>query len=186
MKKIFLSILLASSLILGCDVTDDTPSETGTIAVYIVDYTSNEFERGGTISVEKVSSSLTQLPISSTINQPANGLKGGVSLVLTATGDQVFNGELSEEGNSAIFAPLLLSPSSFFQLDAPIDYPSQLNINEIEGPYNIPFQTVWEAIDDLSLTKVLLDGGAFFGRYLYQSSPDVSSEWKWVVIIYNP
>ncbi len=186
MKKIFLSILLASSLILGCDVTDDTPSETGTIAVYIVDYTSNEFERGGTISVEKVSSSLTQLPISSTINQPANGLKGGVSLVLTATGDQVFNGELSEEGTSAIFAPLLLSPSSFFQLDAPIDYPSQLNINEIEGPYNIPFQTVWEAIDDLSLTKVLLDGGAFFGRYLYQSSPDVSSEWKWVVIIYNP
>lgn len=186
MKKVLLSILLTSCLILGCDATDDIPSETGIIAVYIVDYTSNEFERGSTISAEKVSSSLTQLPISSTINQPANGLNGGVSLVLTATGDQVFNGELSEEGNAAIFAPLLLSPSSFFQLDTPIDYPAQLSLNEIEGPYDIPFQTVWEAIDDLSLTKILLDNGAFFGRYLYQSSPDVSSEWKWVVIIYKP
>lgn len=186
MKKILLSILLAGSLILGCNPIDDVSTETGTVAIFIVDYTSNEFQSGTSLSVEKVSSSLTQLPISTSINQPANDLKGGVSVVLSSTGDQVFNGELSEEGNSAIFAPPLLDPSNFFVLDEPIDYPAGLNLLDIEGPYDTSFEATWAAIGNLGLTKLFVDNGAFFGRYLYQSSPNVSSEWKWVIILYNP
>lgn len=186
MKKVLLSILLTGGLILGCNPIDDVPSDTGAVAVFVVDYTSNEFERGTSLIVEKVSSSLAQLPISSSINQPTNDLKGGVSLVLSSTGDQVFNGELSEEGTSVIFAPALLDSSNFFRLDEPIDYPTDLNLLDIEGPYNDSFETAWEAIDDLGLIKFFIDNGAFFGRYLYQSSPNISSEWKWIIIVYNP
>lgn len=186
MKKVLLSTLVTVSLILGCNPIDDVPSDTGAVAVFIVDYTSNEFERGTSLIVEKVSSSLTQLPISSSINQPTSDLKGGVSLVLSSTGDQVFNGEISEEGISVIFAPALLDSSNFFRLDDSIDYPTELNLLDIEGPYDDSFETTWEAIDDLGLTKVFIDNGAFFGRYLYQASPNVSSEWKWVIILYNP
>lgn len=186
MKKVFLFALISTCLFASCDATDDVPNEVGAVAMYIVDYTSNELQFGATLNVAKVSSTLTSLPVSASITQPTNDLKGAVSLVLNATGDQLFDGELSDEGTSRIFSPTLLSPDDFFMLNSPVAYPAQLAITEIEGPYDTPFQTLWEAFDDLSLTQIFLNEGALFGRYLYQPSPNVSDQWKWIVILYNP
>jgi len=186
MKKLFLSLFVSVTLLTGCDATDDVSTEVGAVAMYIIDYTSNELQFGATLNVAKVSSQVTTLPVSASLTQPTNDLNGAVSLVLNTTGDQLFDGELSEEGTSRIFAPVLLSPNDFFRLDNPVPFPNQLDVLDIEGPYNTSFETNWQAIDDLSLTQIFLDQGALFGRYLYQPSPNVSAQWKWVIILYVP
>lgn len=186
MKKILPLILLISLTILSCDATDDVNNDTGTVAVYIIDYTTGEFQSGATLSVNKAANTFTTIPVSASITQPVNDLDGSVSLALSSTGDQLFDGELSDEGTARIFAPALLSPALFFKLETPLEYPSEINTSEIEGPYDTSFETLWASFNDLSLTKVLLDQDAFFGHYLYQPSPDVSDQWKWVIMIYTP
>ncbi|MBO3700175.1 hypothetical protein [Roseivirga sp. E12] len=186
MKKVFLFTLISACLFTGCDATDDVSTEVGAVAMYIVDYSSNELQFGATLNVAKVSSTLTSLPVSASITQPTNDLNGAVSLVLNTTGDQLFDGELSEQGTSRIFTPVLLSPNDFFELESPVGYPSQLSVLDIEGPYNLSFETLWQAIDHLSLTQIFLNQGGLFGRYLYQPSPNVSEQWKWVIIMYVP
>ncbi len=186
-RATILPLLFIIALLTGCDPTDDTPSEQGTVAVFIVDYTTNELESGSTLNVAKVINAPSQLPISASITQPRNDLNGSVSLLLTSTGDQLFDGELSEEGTARIFAPnQRLAPSDFFQLETPIPFPTQINLLDIEGPYDTPFNTTWEAIDNLNLIQIFLNEEGLMGRYLYQSSPNVSSEWKWIIIQYLP
>ncbi len=186
-RLIFVSLLFIVALLTACDSNDDTPNEQGTVAVFIVDYTSNELQSGSTLNVAKVVNAPSQLPVSASITQPRNDLNGSVSLLLTSTGDQLFDGELSDEGTARIFAPnQRLAPSDFFQLETPIPFPTQLNLLDIEGPYSTPFSTTWEAIDDINLIQIFLNEGGLMGRYLYQPSPNISSEWKWIIIQYLP
>lgn len=185
MKKIFSLIAFIIISTCSCGTSEDGPQEQSSIVVYLVDFTSNEFEAGTTMNINKLDFDFSDLPVTADIEEPNGGLDGAVSINFTPTNVQLFNAELSEEGNSRIFAPSFLSPSEFFRLDDPVAFPSQLQIEDIEGPYNEPFQTVWEAIDDLAITKIFLDEEALFGRFLYKSSENVPEQWKWVIILYN-
>lgn len=185
MKRNLFLLLSLLLIISACGTSDEPEAETSTLAIFLVDYSDNSLEGAATVTVAKVPLNFTELPLTTVISEPNNGLDGSARVTFTPTGDLLFDGEISEEGNSRVFAPQFIDESNFAMLDQPLSLPNNLVIEDIEGPYNEPFQPIWEAIDEFSIVEVFLNQGGLFGRFLYQPSEAVPNEWKWVVIILN-
>lgn len=185
MKKTLLLLVLFTSFLFSCDTPEDDSPEQSSIVILLIDYTTNTFQGGASVFTPKVDFAFTELPVTTDITEPTNDLNGSVSLILSSTNEQIFNGALSDEGNADIFTPSILSPSSFFTLVDELPYPASLTVDDVDGPYQESFETTWEAIDKLNIVDVFRGDGALFGRYLYKPSEDVTENWKWLVIMYN-
>lgn len=186
MKKTLLLATLMASILFGCSFSDDesTPEESS-IVILLIDYTTNTFQAGAALFTPKVDFEFTELPITTDITEPTMDLNGSVSLTLSSTNEQIFNGALSDEGDADIFTPAFVGPGSFFTLVDELPFPTTLDIEDIDGPYQESFETTWEAIDKLNIVEVFRTEGALFGRYLYKPSEDVGENWKWVIVMYN-
>ncbi len=185
MKKTSFLITFFLVFLYGCDSLEEELQEQSSVVVYLIDYTDNKFESGITFSVAKASSDYRALPVSVNIEEPSGNTNGSVSLTYTPTNLELLHAELSENGDSQIFSPDLLTNSDFFQLDDPIVLPGTVSIEDIMGPYQENFENTWEAISNLSVTRIFLDSDVLIGRFLYRPSENAQEEWKWVVILYN-
>lgn len=184
-KTLLLAILLTCMLFSGCFPDDEPSPVQSAVVVFLIDYTTNTLESGSSTFSPSVDVVFTELPVTSDITEPTADLDGSVSLILTPTGEQIFNAGLSPEGDVDIFAPGFIASENFLMLSEELPYPSSLVVKDIDGPYQVPFETTWEAINRVNLVDLFRLDGALFGRFLYKPSEEVSENWKWVVIMYN-
>lgn len=186
MKKTLLLAILFTCMLFSCGLPDDESNpEQSTVIILLIDYTTNTFQAGASLFTPVVDFEFTELPVAADITEPTADLNGSVSLVLTPTGEQIFSGELSEEGIANVFAPTFIGPQSFLTLVDVLPFPTSLLVEDIDGPYQESFETAWETIGKLNIVDLFRADGALFGRYLYKPSEDVSENWQWVIVMYN-
>ena len=186
MKRIRKSTLLCLTALLICACnTDDTPSEKSQILLFVIDYETNEMQAGTTMEFEKISINFSEIPVDVDSDPPQNDLDGSVSLFYTATQDKIFEGVLNTEGRPQVLHPPLIPAEDFFEIENQIAFPSYTTIQNIDDNYSQSFNPTWEAINNLGITEIYIQEEALVGRYLYKPSENVSSNWKWIVLLYQ-
>lgn len=185
MKK---SLLLIAITLCFCSCNlgqDELPmAEVSIIGMFVVDATTNTFEGGANIVLEKAQSVVSELPVLVSTRVINGNSPGAVALTYSPIGLQFFDAELNQAGIPRFFKPDLIAPTEYGRVDDQFVSPNANSILDLEGPYDEPFQTTFEAINDLEVLDIFFRGNGLFGRYLYKPSEDVPENWKWIIVAY--
>lgn len=179
MKKIFFAVMLVG-LLSACD-TEVPEAEESQMIVYLVDYDTNKFEAGTVLNFAKVNIEYDEIEIDIDKDEPEPGLDGAISLLYEPTGDKIFEGALTIEGNAQINHPGVTRGEDFYQIENTVNRPSA--VQDIEGPYDENFSLVWGTIDNLGLTEIFINEDALVGRFLYKPNNSNKQNWKWVILL---
>lgn len=183
MIKKSLAVLVFGFFIASC-ATDPQPVEESQLVVYVVDYGSNRFEAGTVLNFEKVNISFTSLEVDIDEDPIENGNDGAISLIYEPTGDKIFEGALTLEGNARINYPGMAAADGFFEIENRVTI-NLSGVEDIGGPYDEPFGPIWGAVDQLGLSEVFVNNNAMIGRFLYKPIESSNINWKWIILLFD-
>jgi len=169
--------------ILSCD-TEVEPTPQSQMALYIVDYNTNEFEAGTVLNLTKVDVSYTSLDIDIDEDPFENDKDGAISLIYDPTGEKIFEGALNPEGNASIDFPGFTIGDDFFEIDNPVSINTN-DIQDIGEDYTEPVGPIWDAVDELGLTEIFVNSNALLGRFLYKPNDLNDENWKWIILLFD-
>ena len=178
MKKFLLGILI-TGLFSACEVNEE-PQEQSQMVLYIIDYSSNEFEGGTILNFEKIDINYSEIDVDIDEDAPENGLDGAVSIIYEPTGDKIFEGGLNDEGTTNIRYPSLISSDQYYVVDDVVPTPS---VQDIGDSYSNNFNPIWGSVNQLGLSQIFIDNSAMVGRYLYKPNSLNSDNWKWIILL---
>ena len=179
---------MAVALTLNCAVDDSGAQDSSTIYMFRVDYTSQEFEGGITLTFEHATlAPQTEIPVEIERTEPSQTDDGNLIIVYTPTRDNIFEGALTNNGNGNINFPGFIAPSQFATIEEDLPVPTG-GFQSIVGNYTqAQLEAIWPAISNLGLTQFAVDENAVAALYLYQpnADPAFSANWDWMIMLYN-
>ena len=151
-----------------------------------VDYTSYAFEQGRELFLHAEYSDADTLPLS--INYDPPGDFGNVKLFIESSDELIFDGSIVWNGSGNLKYPKWFYDSSrFATLEAPVDKPSNDDFQIIlpEEGVEYPLDSIWNAVNNLSIVSRYLESGKKVGIFRYTPSVGVGdpNEWDWYVIM---
>lgn len=181
MKRV-LAALILGIFTLSCTPEND-PVEQSQMVVYLVDYSTNEFQAGTVLNFNKLDIEYQELDIDIEEDPIENEIDGAISLLYDPTGDKIFEGTLTTSGDARVNFPSFTLGSEFFEIDNKVSL--SISVQDIGGPYNELVGPIWDAVDQLGLSEIFVDNDALIGRYLYKPNESVQSSWKWVILLFD-
>lgn len=183
------ALILSSFLLFSCGPDDTVQEESSDLVLYKIDYTTQAFEGGTTLSLRRIAGgSSSEIPLEVDKEAADMTIDGAIAITYEPTLDQVFRASLSLSGDPQIFFPNFIDASSFLVLDTPVALPSGSQIQSIDGDHSqVPIAPIWDAIARLGLTDFMLTEDTRLGLFLYQPSDDPahSANWDWILMLYN-
>ncbi|GAB5523270.1 MAG: hypothetical protein Roseis2KO_11420 [Roseivirga sp.] len=185
-----LVFLLISSVLFSCGSDDTGQEEASDLVLYKIDFTNLTFEGGITLSPRRTAGEFSSdIPLE-VDKEPADMTNdGSIAIIYQPTLDQVFQGGLTQSGEPEIFYPAFIEASGFLRVNTPVAFPSGTQIQSVDGDHSqAPITEIWGAVADLGLTEFILNEGTRIGLFLYQpnADPAFSSNWDWILMLYNP
>lgn len=184
------ALILGSFLLFSCGSDDTGQEESSDLILYKIDYTTQAFEGGITLSLRRIAGGFnSEIPLEVDKEEAGMTNDGAIAITYEPTLDQVFRASLSLSGEPQIFFPAFVDASSFLVLDSPIAFPSGRQIQSIDGDHSqVPIAPIWDAVARLGLTEFILTEDTHLGLFLYQPSEDPahSANWDWILMLYNP
>lgn len=182
MRKI-LAFILLSFLMWSCvPETETTPKSQ--MVVYIVDYDTNDFQAGTVLEFNQLDIQYSSLEIDIIEDPIENENDGAVSLIYEPTGNKIFEGALSVNGNAQISFPSMIPATDFYVIGntVAIDLASIQDIGESYPESNGP---IFAALDQLGLTEIFINNDALIGRFLYKPIDSNTENWKWIILFFD-
>lgn len=184
-----LFLFLGTFFLFSCGSDDSGQEEASNIILYKIDYTTQTFEGGVTLSFRRIAGGFyNEIPLEVDKEAPAMSTDGSLGIIYQPTLDQIFQASLSLDGEAEIFFPAFIEPGDFLQLETPVAFPSGVDIQSVDGDHSqAPIASIWDAVGGLGLTEFVLNEDTQIGLFLYQPSEDpvFSSNWDWILMLYN-
>ncbi|BAX82527.1 hypothetical protein ALGA_4236 [Labilibaculum antarcticum] len=151
-----------------------------------VDYTSYEFEKGTELFLHAEYSDADTIPIGVDYDPP--GDFGNIRLFYEPSKECIFNGSIVWAGTGHLrFPKWFYYPSQFATLEIPVEKPvnDEFQIIFPEEGLEYPLDSIWNAVNHLSIVSRYLESGKKIGVFRYTPSVGVGdpNEWDWYVIM---
>lgn len=185
-----LVFILASIGLFSCGSDDSTVEEASELVLYKIDYTTEAFEGGVTLSLRRIAGGFyNDIPLE-VDKEPADMTNdGSIAIIYQPTLDQVFQASLALNGESDIFFPTFIEAGNFLNLETSVPFPTGTQVQSVDGDHSqVPISSIWESIAQLGLTEFMVREDTQLGLFLYQPSEDAafSANWDWILMLYNP
>jgi hypothetical protein len=187
MKRWMIFVLLG--LMTSClDDSDDVyiHEHKQSILLLQVDYTSYEFEQGTELFLHADYSDADTIPIGVDYEPP--GDFGNIRLFYEPGNEWIFNGSIVWAGTGHLkFPKWFYYPSQFATLEVPVEKPANDDFQIIfpEEGLEYPLDSIWNAVNHLSIVSRYLKSGKKLGIFRYTPSVGLGdpNEWNWYVIM---
>ena len=156
-----------------------------------VSYTGYHFMGGKELIFTSSAHTVDSIPVS--MDYKAPGDFGYIRFIHTPTTDTFFDATLVWMGCGAISRPANFYPlSSYPILSAAVARPDTSDF-QLLGPYTkaqlspIPYDSIWSAIADRSVTRHMMQLHSKIAIYPYMPSagPGDPADWSWIVVFYQ-
>lgn len=187
MKRWMFFVLLG--LMTSCiDDSDDAyyHEHEQSILLLQIDYTNFDFEQGIELFLHAPYSDTDTLPISVDYDPP--GDFGNIKLFIESSNELIFDGSIVWAGSGELKYPKRFYHSSrFATLENPVEKPFEDDFQIIfpEEGIEYPLDSIWNAVNHLSIVSRYLESGKKVGVFRYTPSVGVGdpNEWDWYLIL---
>lgn len=156
-----------------------------------VSYNGYHFMGGKEFVFASSAHNIDSIPV--TMDYKSPGDFGYIRFIHTPTSDTFFDATIIWMGRGAISRPSGFDPSSSYPIISPAVSRPDTSDFQLLGPYSkdqlspIPYDSIWAAIADRSVTKHMMQLHSKVAIYPYTPSVGMGdpNEWSWIILFYQ-